>query len=798
MRGRHLVLTLVAISAVLIAVRAAGPTSGGQPALTEAGVINVTATRSGSGAWVPYTVTVRNLGDHGDFSGRLLLVKNPDSRLAPPAVVSPINGGPAAPLPFPAAAGVGGPDGGYEFPITLSPRHKRTLNFFAPSDFAVVVVRDAADRPISEARVDDRGSLGVGLLSESQTLTQALEPILIGDLRLRLQVWDERQHFPSRAVDLSGLSAIVLDRYDTSRLTPPQIDALREFVGLGGELVLAGGVELARTISRLPPELLPFLPTGETVTTDLAALGELAATRINASAQVAIGSPSAGATVFLDSAQGRPLGVESRYGAGRIIALLFDPDPRLPGAGDAERALASLSFEVALARGIEHMPGSAPMGRTLIDTARLSDGLLPRPSDSPFPAPWLVGLLMAAYLAIVLPANYLLLRRLGRAALTWLTAPALAIMFTLSFYGAGQVLQAGVRDQDLQFVRLGPDGVASAVDVHGLVFPGRGEHRVEFGSGTTAAPLTVYYESLTPSCRRCPFPVAQGSTGVEEHVLAGGKPQVVERGVVYGGVRALGSGTAGRGDLRLEARLNSDSGVISGTIANTGGVRVKALLIYTYYRGAYRGAPVAPALEPGEEVSFITEMSPLGDLLGNLPAGIRLTAGERAGLQADEIGRRSLSHPGQVAVVGFAAPLLTTVKVDGASPQRRVTTAFGLPVEVSAATGNVGNLANVRLAATQAASEGGYVDTYDIALPAISAPVNLHFDFGAYANVEIYDWVARSWRVVPVDLEAQNRPAGQSRLAPSETRGGLVRVRVREANVSWGAQLHVRFLEESP
>ncbi|MDQ6692343.1 MAG: hypothetical protein M3Z13_06205, partial [Candidatus Dormibacteraeota bacterium] len=206
MKLRHLVLTALAVGAGLMVLQAAAPSPRAGTTGPEPGSVNIVATQAGMGAWASYTVTVRNLSEKSDLVGRMLLLKRPSQPVAALPLFTPIKGGPVAPAPFPAISRGAGPDGAFEFALAVSPRHKRTFTFFAPSDFSLVVVKDASDRLLSEAAIDDRASVGVGLLTDSQTLAASLASISIGDLRVRLRTWDDRQRFPARAVELSGLS----------------------------------------------------------------------------------------------------------------------------------------------------------------------------------------------------------------------------------------------------------------------------------------------------------------------------------------------------------------------------------------------------------------------------------------------------------------------------------------------------------------------------------------------------------------------------------------------------------------
>jgi hypothetical protein len=794
MRIRYLALVVLGIAVAALAVQAAAPGSAPQAALLDDGTINVTAGEDGRGAWVPYTLTVRNLGDR-DFTGRLLLVKRIANKTgAMPrlsvaglgSLVSPVApGGLANP-----------PDAAFQFPVALSPRHKRTYSFFAPDDFVGVEVQDPQGRRVAEGAVDDRQSVAIGTLTDSQSLAGEVEPIRLGGLTMKVTQWTDANPFPDKAAHLSGFSAILLDRTDSGRLGKAQLQALTEFVALGGELILAGGADLGRTVHALPPQLVAFSPNGAFPLDSLAAVADLPGLATDLAAPVAAGSLAANATVILDSAAGRPLEVQMAYGSGRVVEMLFDPDSPAAGAG-SPTGLSSLAFSQAIARGLESIPGAQPAGRTLVDAGELPPVLFPSPSDAPVPPLWLVGGLLASYLVLVLPANYLAVRRLGRPALFWATTPALAVLFTMVSYVIGQGLQAGIRDQEIQFYRVGADGIVSRVDVHGIVFPTRGEHQVSFGSDSLVAPFTIAFPELSPYCPNCAFPGTSG-TLVEEHVMPGGSPTIAERGLVYGSVRVVGSASTGTGSLNLAAHLAAVDGRIKGTIANTGKVPVSGLLVYTYYQGGYRAAFVAGGLAPGETAQVDQLPTPIGDAAPRLKPGTNLTDAQAISLVADEAGRRNLSHPGQLAIVGFVKPVDSHLRVDGAAPGGEVVAAFAMPVEVESAQGRLGDVAAARLASFYPESGGSFIDTYDIAIPSASGSLVLRYDQRLYSTVAVYDWTARTWRESDFRQDPATPLVLLTGLNPSEVRAGLVRVRTHEATLSWGSDVTVRFAGEVP
>jgi len=59
------------------------------------------------------------------------------------------------------------------------------------------------------------------------------------------------------------------------------------------------------------------------------------------------------------------------------------------------------------------------------------------------PSLWLVGLFLVAYIIVLVPVNYLFLKRRDRLELAWLTSPAIVCAFTLGAYFIGYAVRGG-------------------------------------------------------------------------------------------------------------------------------------------------------------------------------------------------------------------------------------------------------------------------------------------------------------------------------------------------------------------
>jgi hypothetical protein len=110
-----------------------------------------------------------------------------------------------------------------------------------------------------------------------------------------------------------------------------------------------------------------------------------------------------------------------------------------------------------------------------------------------FPSVFQICGFLALYLIIVGPVNYLVLRRLKRRELAWVTIPALVVVFSGCAYLAGYQLRGGQASlHRLSVVQVWPDTDFARVEgVVGLFSPRRSNYALSFGSDFLARPMPV-------------------------------------------------------------------------------------------------------------------------------------------------------------------------------------------------------------------------------------------------------------------------------------------------------------------
>jgi hypothetical protein len=733
------------------------------------------------GAWTPYTVTVRNTGSEA-FTGDVDLAPN-DVRI--------------------------GSSGGYPVhraPITVPRGGQRSVTFYvidAPNAYHAEA-RDASGHLVGAAEMGPgstvQGTTALAVLSDLTQGDQKISAPLHALTRVDSAIthFPTPQAFPTNAVYLSGLNGIVVDDFDTAALSQAQVQAVKDFVGLGGVLIEAGGASWRRTLLPIPSDLLPMQPQA-TATSSLGSLWELAGRTEDAPAQVATGVLRFG-RVMLSTADGTPLVIDAGYGAGSIVELTFDPfaDPFTN-----ETALAGMAWAQAISRGMSgvqaatrstlgsfggagfsSVSGGAPVAAPGVwspgygaGSEQLTDLLNNSPAASSPPVGLLGGLLVA-YVLMVGLLNYLFLHALGRRDLMWATVPLVALLFTASAYVVGFAIRGTdfyVTQVEVQ--RLAPGGTVETYTFSGVFTPRRGDYQLNLPGNTLAS------TAITQS-------PGEGSKAV---ITQSSRQAVLLRDVPIWTMRNLQTLSVSRSQsgspeaMGLSANLHAEQGRVRGTIVNRTGQPIRRLQLVN---GLGNVADLAPNLPAGGTLNVDAQLSQGSGLSPNATGGddstpdgakdavLRLAASQVLG------GR---TGPSDLALVGLDAPT-NSVSVDGHQPSRSPLAAVVEPVALQSADSLASTRVRTRLVSTYSGdgSTPGVVDVYDLEIPrGVQGAFQLgyvYLDMGSspVASVEVYDWGTHAWRALPAQ-GAPYRGPQTAPLTPGETAGGVIRARVHES-----------------
>ena len=328
----------------------------------------------------------------------------------------------------------------------------------APTTLLIGVWRDAPQGLAAVARVEPaRGGTRVGALAADG--------------------------LPAEARGWEALDVLVVADADTGQLSLAQREALSAWVAGGGRLVIVGGLGFQRTLAGLA-DLTP-VRARQTEAVRLDALQEMAGgagARVAGEAPVAVGPLTGDARVAL-AQDGVPLVAWRPLGYGRVD--FFAPDPNLAPLNrwDGLEAV----WRSILARG-EARPAWAYGFSGQWEYARQAVAAVP---GITLPSVLQLSAFLALYVVLIGPVNYVVLTRLNRRELAWVTIPALIVLFSVVAYVTGFQLRGSRAILHRLAVVQSWEG-SDLAQVDGLVgvwSPRRARYGVELEAGVLAQPL---------------------------------------------------------------------------------------------------------------------------------------------------------------------------------------------------------------------------------------------------------------------------------------------------------------------
>lgn len=282
----------------------------------------------------------------------------------------------------------------------------------------------------------------------------------------------EWQSLPDSWLGWDGVDAVVLGDGGFAGASQESIEALLRWVELGGTLVVPGGALAPQMAASPIGRMLPIGVQGTATAAGLEALAGWAGKPIQPGpVLVASGPLTKGASVLCGSTE-QPLITLRALGAGRIAMAAFDYTSAPVKYWDGQtamwqRLIAQAPAPPSVTQGAElSLPYNPEV--TLPDAATYT----PAAALPPF---WLLLGFLGAYIIVLVPINYALLKRWDRRELAWVTTPIIVIAFTLGAYVVGYGMRGGqVVLNRLAVIEAAPGaGLARGRGYVGIFSPGR-------------------------------------------------------------------------------------------------------------------------------------------------------------------------------------------------------------------------------------------------------------------------------------------------------------------------------------
>lgn len=523
-------------------------------------------------------------------------------------------------------------------------------------------------------QVHDAGQMAVGIVAERPGG-------IVGDLDLLpnsnnvapLTVALDVADLPDRVEAWGTLDRLIWQDVDASRLEGAQVDALSAWIAGGGRLVIVGGTSGPASLSGFPDRLVPFRPTA-TIDVTPASLGAL----LGAIPDDATDLPALSGDLIdgsaLVSVAGRTVAAERAYGGGSVTIIGFDPTADwLAGTRVAEGLWRRL------------IPTRSATGLIFNDDSQIVSAAGQLPSLA-LPSVETLVVLLGAYILLIGPINYLVLRRIDKREWAWVTMPALIVVFAVGAYGIGSLLRGSdLIINEVAIVRGAPGATEGTAQVYlGVFSPTRATYQLRVpGGALLSSPLSGDFFG------------GDGTTASLD-VLQGDPARIRDLSVGFGTLRTVRAESAVDVPL-VEADLQLVDGRLKGTITNasTEVLQRPAVIL---------GGTVATLddLDPGGSATIDVALQPMiqGQPLSDRIVGPVFFDGPQR--QGDEASRLYARHtiidqltydpnwgftgqlPAEGAVViAWSDRELLSVEIDGQVPRRTGNVLWYLPTDIA-------------------------------------------------------------------------------------------------------------------
>jgi hypothetical protein len=377
---------------------------------------------------------------------------------------------------------------------------------------------------------------------------------------------------PPRVEAWSAIDRLVWQDVDATQLSTVQLEALRLWLGAGGRLTVLGGTTGLATLSGLPDELLPFTPTHTVDVPPAELTGLLGDLPADATSVPALAGVLRTGSVLARNGD-EVVAAQSAYGRGTVTLIGFNP---------AERWITESQAAKSLWRRLLPIGSNAVINPLVMNDDSMVVAALQNLPAVELPPIDQLFVLLVAYIALIGPINYLVLRRLDKREWAWLTMPALVGVFALASYGLGATLKGSdVVVNQIAIVRAGEGAELGIGQVYvGIYSPSRRSFDVAIPGGALISSPT---SQLQNGQAQQPLDVLFGETARLRNFEVG-------FGVLRG-FRAEGPADTPRiaSDLRLVA------GRLQGTITNLSDAALESVAVVL---GG--GVAAVPRLEAGE------------------------------------------------------------------------------------------------------------------------------------------------------------------------------------------------------
>ncbi|MDO7907306.1 hypothetical protein Q5741_12905 [Paenibacillus sp. JX-17] len=287
---------------------------------------------------------------------------------------------------------------------------------------------------------------------------------------------------PSDPMLLDMLDVIVMNNFASDMLSQEQVKAVKNWVGTGGTLVLAGGEGYAKTVRGFE-DLSPVEVKGTQRVTKLPELAQLGAKPLSLEDGITLSAASIkpGTQVLLRS-EGQPIFASHVEKQGKVWYAAYnagtEPLASWSGHPAVWQTVLQKDFSQTQNQNNYGYWGTIPGNLLQLGNALDYFPALHVPSFG------LMLLILLIYVIVAAPLMYLILKKLDKREWAWLLIPSVALISSAIIYAVGASDKNAERSHTISVVEMDGQGSGQRVSATAFFAPRSGDYELEFPAQT--------------------------------------------------------------------------------------------------------------------------------------------------------------------------------------------------------------------------------------------------------------------------------------------------------------------------
>lgn len=419
-------------------------------------------------------------------------------------------------------------------------------------------------------------TFAIGILSDEFDSVKYINKITIKDLGnfSTKNVKLDEKNFPEDIDALKTFNIIVINDFDTSKLSKLQYEAMKRWVTGGGVLIIGTGPSQNKTLSVFKDDFISG-EIGEVSNLNTSSLYKMAGSTTAETMNISSLDISMKESTAVIKEGDFTLLQRIERGRGVIGVTSFDFGMEPLSTWTGNSAFADKMMVAVLPQ--YYLGEVYQKGMMMRDNVYAIDNALRNIPELPLPKTAHMVFLYIVYILLAAPISYLILKRMDKRELMWITVPMLSIVFSAAVYfsGAGTRLTEPVINV-ISMVDIDNSGTISPKIYAGVFTPQKDSIRVEAGEDFNIHPMklnNVYYggsASKDNTTKSIDSKVTVSPKTILEFYRSGiwsMKTLSMDANKVFSG--------------KLESNLNYAKGSFTGTIKNTSGFDLEECYIIT-------------------------------------------------------------------------------------------------------------------------------------------------------------------------------------------------------------------------